>query len=154
MMQSSKNFLTDILLRSEIKNELAMVFFPLNSYNISVMSRVPEAARIEVITLKAAGLNFAQISERLGVSYKTVRAIHKKFTLHGTVQDMPRSGRPPTFDDRAKRRLKRIFESKQAETIEQGMAMAHEAGLPAVSRSTMHNLMHEMNLHVVRTTKP
>uniref|UniRef100_A0A8C4XF57 Arginase n=1 Tax=Erpetoichthys calabaricus TaxID=27687 RepID=A0A8C4XF57_ERPCA len=61
--------------------------------------------RTEVIEIYQSGKGYKAISKVLGLQRTTVRAIIHKWQKHGTVVNLPRSGRPTKITPRAQRRL-------------------------------------------------
>uniref|UniRef100_A0A8C4TKM7 Uncharacterized protein n=1 Tax=Erpetoichthys calabaricus TaxID=27687 RepID=A0A8C4TKM7_ERPCA len=62
-------------------------------------------AKTEVIEIYQSGKGYKAISKALGLQRTTVRAIIHKWQKHGTVVNLPRSGRPTKITPRAQRRL-------------------------------------------------
>ncbi len=61
--------------------------------------------RKKVIEIYQSGKGYKAISKALGLQRTTVRAIIHKWRKHGTVVNLPRSGRPTKITPRAQRRL-------------------------------------------------
>ncbi len=61
--------------------------------------------RKKVIEIYQSGKGYKAISKALGLQRTTVRAIIHKWWKHGTVVNLPRSGRPTKITPRAQRRL-------------------------------------------------
>ncbi len=61
--------------------------------------------RKKVIEIYQSGKGYKAISKALGLQRTTVRAIIHKWRNHGTVVNLPRSGRPTKITPRAQRRL-------------------------------------------------
>uniref|UniRef100_A0AAR2LJV0 Transposase n=1 Tax=Pygocentrus nattereri TaxID=42514 RepID=A0AAR2LJV0_PYGNA len=66
---------------------------------------IREQLRKISITFYQSGKGYKAISKALGIQRTTVRAIIHKWRRHGTVVNLPRSGRPPKITPRAQRRL-------------------------------------------------
>lgn len=66
---------------------------------------IQEQLRKKVIEIYQSGKGYKAISKALGIQRTTVRAIIHKWRRHGTVVNLPRSGRPPKITPRAQRRL-------------------------------------------------
>ncbi len=61
--------------------------------------------RKKVIKIYQSGKGYKAISKALGLQRTTVRAIIHKWRKHGTVVNLPRSGRPTKITPRAQRQL-------------------------------------------------
>ncbi|KAK3565618.1 hypothetical protein QTP86_012948 [Hemibagrus guttatus] len=61
--------------------------------------------RKNVIEIYQSGKGYKAISKALGLPRTTVRAIIYKWRKHGTVENLPRSGRPTKITPRAQRQL-------------------------------------------------
>ncbi|KAK3513020.1 hypothetical protein QTP70_000182 [Hemibagrus guttatus] len=59
----------------------------------------------KVIEIYQSGKGYKAISKALGLPRTTVRAIIYKWRKHGTVENLPRSGRPTKITPRAQRQL-------------------------------------------------
>uniref|UniRef100_A0AAR2K1L6 Paired domain-containing protein n=1 Tax=Pygocentrus nattereri TaxID=42514 RepID=A0AAR2K1L6_PYGNA len=66
---------------------------------------IQEQLRKKVIEIYQSGKGYKAISKALGIQRTTVRAIIHKWRRHGTVVNLPRSGRPPKISPRVQRRL-------------------------------------------------
>ncbi|RYY73126.1 hypothetical protein EON63_20165 [archaeon] len=64
--------------------------------------RVTEVNRIHILTLREQGCKLSQIAQQIKVTLGAVRAVLHKWKLHHTIQDLPKTGRPPILDDRIK----------------------------------------------------
>ncbi|KAK3536029.1 hypothetical protein QTP70_025510, partial [Hemibagrus guttatus] len=67
----------------------------------------PSSLQLEVTNLPIyqSGKDYKAISKALGLPRTTVRAIIYKWQKHGTVENLPRSGRPTKITPRAQRQL-------------------------------------------------
>ncbi|KAK3548405.1 hypothetical protein QTP70_012647 [Hemibagrus guttatus] len=61
--------------------------------------------REKVIEIYQSGKGYKAISKALGLPRTTVRSIIYKWRKHGTVENLPRSGRPTKITPRAQRQL-------------------------------------------------
>uniref|UniRef100_A0A803K2Z5 Transposase Tc1-like domain-containing protein n=1 Tax=Xenopus tropicalis TaxID=8364 RepID=A0A803K2Z5_XENTR len=66
---------------------------------------IEEQMRTKVIEIYQSGKGYKAISKALGLQRTTVRAIIHKWQKHGTVVNLPRSGRPTKITPRAQRQL-------------------------------------------------
>uniref|UniRef100_A0A3B3DJG5 Transposase n=1 Tax=Oryzias melastigma TaxID=30732 RepID=A0A3B3DJG5_ORYME len=66
---------------------------------------IQEEMRTKVTEIYQTGKGYKAISKALGLQRTTVRAIIHKWRKHGTVVNLPRSGRPPKITPRAQRQL-------------------------------------------------
>ncbi|KAK3545955.1 hypothetical protein QTP70_016945, partial [Hemibagrus guttatus] len=74
---------------------------------IIVLLQNPSSLQLEVTNLPIyqSGKGYKAISKALGLPRTTVRAIIYKWQKHGTVGNLPRSGRPTKITPRAQRQL-------------------------------------------------
>ena len=63
------------------------------------------------------GVKAAKISRKLGVHDATVKSVIKKFNNEGTVESIPRSGRPNIHSERNVRSLIRITRNNRSGTV-------------------------------------
>ncbi len=66
---------------------------------------IQEQMRKKVIEIYQSGKGYKAISKALGLQRTTVRAIIHKWRKHGTVVNLPRTGRPTKITPRVQRRL-------------------------------------------------
>ncbi|KAK3540398.1 hypothetical protein QTP70_030411, partial [Hemibagrus guttatus] len=66
---------------------------------------IQKQMREKVIEIYQSGKGYKAISKALGLPQTTVRAIIYKWRKHGTVENLPRSGRPNKITPRAQRQL-------------------------------------------------
>ncbi|KAK3568905.1 hypothetical protein QTP86_019571, partial [Hemibagrus guttatus] len=66
---------------------------------------IQKQMRKKVIEVYQSGKGYKAISKALGLPRTTVRAIIYKWQKHGTVENLPRSGRPTKITPRAQRQL-------------------------------------------------
>ncbi|KAK3538689.1 hypothetical protein QTP86_012999 [Hemibagrus guttatus] len=66
---------------------------------------IQKQMRKKVIDIHQSGKGYKAISKALGLPRTTVRAIIYKWPKHGTVENLPRSGRPTKITPRARRQL-------------------------------------------------
>ncbi len=81
---------------------------PKDPQKLHIMLRskeIQEQMRKKVIEIYQSGKGYKAISKALGLQQTTVRAIIHKWRKHGTVVNLPRSGRPTKITPRAQRRL-------------------------------------------------
>ncbi|KAK3523826.1 hypothetical protein QTP70_010436 [Hemibagrus guttatus] len=66
---------------------------------------IQKQMRKNFIEIYQSGKGYKAISKALGLPRTTVRAIIYKWRKHGTVENLPRSGRPTKITPRAQRQL-------------------------------------------------
>ena len=66
------------------------------------MPRLTISERNEVIRMLNSNVDFSIISSIFNCSVKTIRRIKSKYDQHGSVEDLPRSGRPSVTTEREK----------------------------------------------------
>ena len=71
------------------------------------MPRLTISERDQIIGMVNSNVNFSIISFILNCSVKTIRRIKSKYDQHGSVEGLPRSGRPSVTTEREKRRIVR-----------------------------------------------
>ncbi|KAK3570654.1 hypothetical protein QTP86_024551 [Hemibagrus guttatus] len=94
-------YANDPKLLSPFRSGLAGVFW------IIVLLQNPSLRQLAVTNLpiSQSGKGYKAISKALGLPRTTVRAIIYKWQKHGTVENLPRSGRPTKITPRAQRQL-------------------------------------------------
>ncbi len=110
------------------------------------MARLPEAARLEVLRRRDRGETYDAIAAAMGISDQTARNIVKKRNEQGTIADFPRSGRPRILNERDLRRLNRAVQHTEILSVSEITQIAADAGLPPISRTTMHTALHVLGL--------
>lgn len=78
--------------------------------------KLSDAKRGAVVELFQQGYKFRRIARILSISHRTASRIVQKFQNTGSIQDLPRSGRPPTIGCHLERRIVRTIRSGDAET--------------------------------------
>ncbi|KAK3547952.1 hypothetical protein QTP70_001317 [Hemibagrus guttatus] len=88
-------------MRGEVEGGLAGVFW------VIVLLQNPSLLQLELTNLPIyqSGKGYKAISKAMGLPRSTVRAIIYKWQKHGTVENLPRSGRPTKFTPRAQQQL-------------------------------------------------
>uniref|UniRef100_A0AAY4ERF3 Serine/threonine protein phosphatase 2A regulatory subunit n=1 Tax=Denticeps clupeoides TaxID=299321 RepID=A0AAY4ERF3_9TELE len=77
-----------------------------SSYKAERQSKeIQEQIRTKVIEIYQSGKGYKAISKALGLQRTTVRGIIHKWQKHGTVVNLPKSGRPTKITPRAQRQL-------------------------------------------------
>ncbi|KAK3556132.1 hypothetical protein QTP70_005614 [Hemibagrus guttatus] len=102
--------------------------------------------RMKVIEIHRSGKGYKAISKALGLPRTTVRAIIYKWQKHGTVENLPRSGRLTKIAPRAQRRL--IQEVTKDPTITSKELQASLASVKvSVHDSTIRKRLGKNGLH-------
>ncbi|XP_035807019.2 uncharacterized protein LOC111572730 isoform X1 [Amphiprion ocellaris] len=78
-----------------------------------------EHMRNQVIDIYQSGKGYKSIAKALGLQRTTVRAIIQKWRKHGTVVNLPRSGRPTNVSIRARQRLIQEVTTEPRQTSEE-----------------------------------
>jgi len=123
-----------------------------NMYSRHVYHRVSEEQRIQIIHRRLNGDTFQTISDCFNINIKTVQAVVTKWNEHRTIQDKPKSGRPPKLDDRTRRRLVRMVQSGEVSTATQLAQVATTELDISISASYAQKMLHEEGLkalHVI-----
>jgi hypothetical protein len=80
---------------------------------------VPIEVRWEIVRLKENGLSGVEVGKKLSRPASTCNAIYKKYLNTGTVEDIPRSGRPLKATEEVERKLLFQAESDSTLTVDQ-----------------------------------
>ncbi|MBN3290480.1 TCB1 transposase, partial [Polypterus senegalus] len=102
--------------------------------------------RTEVIEIYQSGKGYKAISKALGLQRTTVRAIIHKWQKHGTVVNLPRSGRPTKITPRAQRRLIREV-TKDPRTTSKELQASLASIKVSVHDSTIRKRLGKNGLH-------
>uniref|UniRef100_A0A8C4S766 Transposase n=1 Tax=Erpetoichthys calabaricus TaxID=27687 RepID=A0A8C4S766_ERPCA len=102
--------------------------------------------RTEVIEIYQSGKGYKAISKALGLQRTTVRAIIHKWQKHGTVVNLPRSGRPTKITPRAQRRLIREV-TKDPRTTAKELQASLASIKVSVHDSTIRKRLGKNGLH-------
>uniref|UniRef100_A0A8C4S8W6 Transposase Tc1-like domain-containing protein n=1 Tax=Erpetoichthys calabaricus TaxID=27687 RepID=A0A8C4S8W6_ERPCA len=102
--------------------------------------------RTEVIEIYQSGKGYKVISKALGLQRTTVRAIIHKWQKHGTVVNLPRSGRPTKITPRAQRRLIREV-TKDPRTTSKELQASLASIKVSVHDSTIRKRLGKNGLH-------
>ncbi|KAG2456962.1 TCB1 transposase, partial [Polypterus senegalus] len=102
--------------------------------------------RTEVIEIYQSGKGYKAISKALGLQRTTVRAIIHKCQKHGTVVNLPRSGRPTKITPRAQRRLIREV-TKDPRTTSKELQASLASIKVSVHNSTIRKRLGKNGLH-------
>ena len=93
------------------------------------------------------GVKAAKISRKLGVHDATVKSVIKKFNSEGTVESIPRSGRPNIHSERNVRSLIRITRNNRRGTVASFTGELNHALSKPVSERTVRLTLHENSYH-------
>lgn len=97
-------------------------------------------SRAKIAALSDDGRSYGYIAESLNIPKATVAFTIKRYKKHGTLEDLPRSGRPSKLNARAKRAaLRSVKQDKSSSTPK---AMIEKQGLN-ISSATMRRLLKE-----------
>uniref|UniRef100_A0A8C4X9Y5 Transposase n=1 Tax=Erpetoichthys calabaricus TaxID=27687 RepID=A0A8C4X9Y5_ERPCA len=107
---------------------------------------IQEQMRTEVIEIYQSGKGYKAISKALGLQRTTVRAIIHKWQKHGTVVNLPRSGRPTKITPRAQRRLIRE-DTKDPRTTSKELQASLASIKVSVHDSTIRKRLGKNGLH-------
>jgi transposase len=116
-------------------------------------SRVKRNTSVRIIELNAQGKSQRSISKKLRTSLAVVRRVLTDKDDHDVCVDLPRSGRPPKFDERTMRLVGRIMERGEATTatgVHQIITRDHQI---AISVRSVRNMLHQLGIHVRHATR-
>ncbi|KAF7645836.1 hypothetical protein LDENG_00197530 [Lucifuga dentata] len=102
--------------------------------------------RNEVIDIYQSGKGYKAISKALGLQRTTVRAIIHKWRKHGTVVNLPRSGRPTKITPRAHRRLIQEV-TKEPRTTSKALQASLASVKVSVHDSTIRKRLGKNGIH-------
>jgi transposase len=93
--------------------------------------------RMRIVALREEGFTLKEITARTDACRRKIQRVCKRFRETGSIQDRPRSGRPPLLNDRQKRVVAQILRKKEATNAEsiRKVAVAHHDIV--VSRDTI-----------------
>ncbi|KAL0164294.1 hypothetical protein M9458_003174, partial [Cirrhinus mrigala] len=107
---------------------------------------IQEQMRTKVIEIYQSGKGYKAISKALGLQRTTVRAIIHKWQKHGTVVNLPRSGRPTKITPRAQRQLIREA-TKDPRTTSKELQASLASIKVSVHDSTIRKRLGKNGLH-------
>uniref|UniRef100_A0A803JRB0 N-acetylgalactosaminidase, alpha- n=1 Tax=Xenopus tropicalis TaxID=8364 RepID=A0A803JRB0_XENTR len=107
---------------------------------------IQEQMRSKVIEIYQSGKVYKAISKALGLQQTTVRAIIHKWQNHGTVVNLPRSGRPTKITPRAQRQLIREA-TKDPRTTSKELQASLASIKVSVHDSTIRKRLGKNGLH-------
>uniref|UniRef100_A0A803KDU4 Transposase n=1 Tax=Xenopus tropicalis TaxID=8364 RepID=A0A803KDU4_XENTR len=107
---------------------------------------IEEQMRTKVIEIYQSGKGYKAISKALGLQRTTVRAIIHKWQKHGTVVNLPRSGRPTKITPRAQRQLIREA-TKDPRTTSKELQASLASIKVSVHDSTIRKRLGKNGLH-------
>uniref|UniRef100_A0A803KF20 Transposase Tc1-like domain-containing protein n=1 Tax=Xenopus tropicalis TaxID=8364 RepID=A0A803KF20_XENTR len=107
---------------------------------------IEEQMRTKVIEIYQSGKGYKAISKALGLQRTTVRAIIHKWQKHGTVVNVPRSGRPTKITPRAQRQLIREA-TKDPRTTSKELQASLASIKVSVHDSTIRKRLGKNGLH-------
>ncbi|KAK3541623.1 hypothetical protein QTP86_033060 [Hemibagrus guttatus] len=102
--------------------------------------------RKKVIEIYQSGKGYKAISKALGLPRTTVRAIIYKWRKHGTVENLPRSGRPTKITPRAQQQLIQEV-TKDPTTTSKELQASLASVKVSVHDSTIRNRLDKNGLH-------
>lgn len=98
-----------------------------------------------IVDLMQSGLSRRKISEMLKIPKSTVIDICKRFSDTGSLENKPRSGRPPKIKPRDYRKLERIVKTNRRCSLSDITAKFNEERPEPVSRRTIQHNLHKNN---------
>ncbi|KAK3519712.1 hypothetical protein QTP70_002677 [Hemibagrus guttatus] len=115
---------------------------------IIVLLQNPSSLQLEVTNLMIylSGKGYKDISKALGLPRTTVRAIIYKWQKHGTVENLPSSGRPTKISPRAQRQLIQEF-TKDPTTTSKELQASLASVKVSVHDSTIRKRLGKNGLH-------
>ncbi|RYH28397.1 hypothetical protein EON65_12315 [archaeon] len=108
---------------------------------------------IHILTLREQGCKLSQIAQQSKVTLGAVRAVLYKWKQHHTIQDLPKTGRPPILDNRTKRRLARMALRGDVESATELAETAADHDIAHVSARTIRNMLHHEGLKAMRSIR-
>lgn len=102
-------------------------------------------AKKVIVDLMQSGLSRRKISEMLKIPKSTVIDICKRFSDTGSLENKPRSGRPPKIKPRDYRKLERIVKTNRRCSLSDITAKFNEERPEPVSRRTIQHNLHKNN---------
>jgi transposase len=115
--------------------------------------RVEEEKRIRIIALQETGCKPTAIAKQLKLKRTTVKDVLHKWEIHHTIQDLPKSGRPPKLDERTMRRFARMTQKGEVSTPCELIHAALSQGDIHISASTVRRALHKEGLKPMHTIR-
>ena len=115
--------------------------------------RIGEDKRIQIIALQSQSVTMVKISRQTKVNLGTVKDVIRKWKLHHTVRDLPKTGRPAKIVDRTRRRLTRMIQNGEVSTATDLTQTISTLGIAQISATTTRSELHKAGLkamHLVR----
>jgi ketohexokinase/beta-glucosidase len=100
-----------------------------------------EQLRVKIWTLRESGLSWTQVAAQAHKPKSHCKRVCKRIAKSGSFKDMPRSGRPPKIDERARRIIVRTMNQskvKSTESVRKQVSITHNIN---VSPSTISRTM-------------
>jgi transposase len=111
--------------------------------------RVSEDKRIQINALRHSGCILTDIARKTKVNIETVKSVLRKWKLHRTIKDLPKTGRPSKLDDRTSRRLARMVQSGEVSTASELTEAAVSNGIVHISARTACRVLHKEGLQAM-----
>ncbi|CEG66532.1 hypothetical protein RMATCC62417_03092 [Rhizopus microsporus] len=73
----------------------------------------------KIVTRRCDGVSAVQIAIEANIPARAVRHVFQQWKKNGTVESKLRSGRPPIFNDRKRRELRRVVRSNSRATLKE-----------------------------------
>jgi len=108
---------------------------------------------IQIVEMNALGKSQRFIAKTLGLSRSVVRRVIVDKNDHDVGTDLPRSGRPPKFDDRTKRLVGRIIDRGEATTATAAHQILTRDHNISISVQSVRNLLHQQGIHIRHATR-
>lgn len=96
-----------------------------------------------IVDLKREGTRTCEIVKLLHVSESTIRSIWKKFRQRGTVENIPRVGRPKKVTERGEARLIRSVKKNRGKVLREITNEFNEGGHVRVHPKTVQRILHK-----------
>ncbi|KAH0604544.1 uncharacterized protein H6S33_006921 [Morchella sextelata] len=108
-----------------------------------------DVERVEVLKLYAEGCTYRKIQAQTGVSKSDVSKIIKRYKETGSLNKVPRPGRPRIIDERAMRRLDRITNNNPYATLAEITADSRLNCAPKTVARALHVLDYHLRVYNV-----
>lgn len=126
--------------------KLAFSIHPTTSF-CSFMAKDWKKTRLDLARLYAKGVRPAEIERKLNVSHTFVVKWIGRLKQHGTVDPLPRSGRPATVTPPIKKRIRALSKGKQKRSTRKvARLVAAESRVP-VSHETVRQTVRKLQLY-------
>ena len=115
--------------------------------------RISEEKRIAIISLQSQDKTQKEISNQLNILLPSIEDVLRKWKLHHTVKDLPKTGRSHIVSDRTRCQLVRMIQNGKIKTAEELAKVAKQFNIVGISSRTACNELYIAGMRVMRMVK-